>query len=53
VFLGLLVLTMLFLIARRPAVDTGAMRLMESGGIFWHLVDLLWIILFALFYLLK
>jgi nitric oxide reductase NorE protein len=53
VLIGLVVLTLLFLIARRPAVDTSAMRLMESGGIFWHLVDLLWIILFALFYLLK
>jgi nitric oxide reductase NorE protein len=39
VLLGLIVLTMLFLIARRPAADAGAVRLMESGGIFWHLVD--------------
>jgi nitric oxide reductase NorE protein len=27
-------------------------RLIESGGVFWHLVDLLWIVLFALLYLL-
>jgi nitric oxide reductase NorE protein len=53
VLLGLLVLTMLFIVARRPALDAGAVRLLECGGIFWHLVDLLWIILFALFYLLK
>ena len=26
-------------------------RGLESGAIFWHLVDLLWIMLFALFYL--
>lgn len=27
-------------------------RNFESGGLFWHLVDLLWIVLFALLYLL-
>lgn len=53
VLLGLFVLTMLFFVARRPSLDAGAVRLLEAGGIFWHLVDLLWIILFALFYLLK
>lgn len=26
-------------------------RMIESGSLFWHLVDLLWIVLFALFYL--
>jgi nitric oxide reductase NorE protein len=33
--------------------EPSAMRTMmvECAGIFWHLVDLLWIILFALFYL--
>jgi nitric oxide reductase NorE protein len=30
-----------------------ALRNLESGATFWHLVDLLWIVLFALFYLLK
>jgi nitric oxide reductase NorE protein len=53
VLLGLFVLTMLLFVARRPSLDAGAVRLLEAGGIFWHLVDLLWIILFALFYLLK
>jgi nitric oxide reductase NorE protein len=53
VLLGLIVLTMLFFVARRPSLDAGAVRFLEAGGIFWHLVDLLWIILFALFYLLK
>lgn len=27
-------------------------RLMESGGLFWHLVDLLWIVIFPLLYIL-
>jgi nitric oxide reductase NorE protein len=53
VLLGLIVLTLLFLVSRRPSLDANAVRLLESGGIFWHLVDLLWVVLFALFYLLK
>lgn len=53
VLLGLIVLILLFFISRRSTLDAGAVKLLESGGIFWHLVDLLWVILFALFYLLK
>lgn len=30
----------------------GGVALIEGGGAFWHLVDLLWIVLFALLYLL-
>lgn len=30
---------------------TGSVRTLESAGVFWHLVDLLWVFLFALFYL--
>jgi nitric oxide reductase NorE protein len=53
VLLGLIVLTLLYLLSRRSSLARGDMRLIESGGVFWHLVDLLWIILFALFYLVK
>jgi nitric oxide reductase NorE protein len=53
VLLGLIVLSLLFLVSRRPSLDANAIRHIESGGIFWHLVDLLWVVLFALFYLLK
>jgi nitric oxide reductase NorE protein len=31
--------------------DGGRMPVIESGAIYWHMVDLLWIVLFALFYL--
>jgi nitric oxide reductase NorE protein len=33
--------------------DDKTIRNLESGGSFWHVVDLLWIVLFALFYLVK
>lgn len=35
--------------ARRPHSPTRTL-IVECGAIFWHLVDLLWIMLFALFY---
>ena len=31
---------------------TNYVSVMEAGGVFWHLVDLLWVVLFALLYLL-
>lgn len=37
----------------RSSVSAMAMRNIESGGVFWHLVDLLWIVIFALFYLVR
>jgi len=35
-----------------PAPDgRDRMRVIEAGAVYWHMVDLLWIVLFALFYL--
>lgn len=31
--------------------DRRPMRMIETSGVYWHMVDLLWIVLFALFYL--
>lgn len=52
VFIGLGVLLFLFSLARR---ETAVQQIesFESGAAFWHLVDLLWIILFALLYLVR
>lgn len=50
VLLGLIVLGLMASAARNP-VEIVRGRLFECGAIFWHLVDLLWIVLFALFYL--
>ncbi len=52
VFVGLGVLTFLFQISRRANLSSRNFLALESGAIFWHLVDLLWILLFALLYLL-
>jgi nitric oxide reductase NorE protein len=37
--------------SRRVELGTTSMAVAESGACFWHLVDLLWIVLFPLLYL--
>lgn len=51
VVLGMGVLTALIVSARRRA--NAPMRFVEGGACFWHMVDLLWIILFPLLYLVR
>lgn len=52
VVIGMGVLTVLVLYSRSGRFAEGhKMRNLESGASFWHLVDLLWIVLFALLYL--
>lgn len=53
VLIGLVILTRLISVSRRPELDARAVRFTETGGIFWHMVDLLWVVLFALFYLVR
>lgn len=53
VVIGLVVLARLVALTSKPEIDAARLRLCETGGIFWHMVDLLWVVLFALFYLLK
>jgi len=52
VFVGLGVLLLVRNASRRQTIGRNDIRTIESGATFWHLVDLLWIVLFALFYLL-
>ena len=51
VFLGLGVLTYMRGVSRRATPGPNDLRNLESGATFWHLVDLLWIVLFAILYL--
>jgi nitric oxide reductase NorE protein len=46
---------LIYLLARSRRSDPGAsyVAVMEGGGAFWHMVDLIWVVLFALFYLLR
>jgi nitric oxide reductase NorE protein len=53
VLIGLAVLSRLVVVLRQPELTDKHVRLCETGGIFWHMVDLLWVVLFALFYLVR
>jgi nitric oxide reductase NorE protein len=49
--LGLIGLVLMARISRTAPVKPRDMRNIEAGASYWHLIDLLWIILFPLFYL--
>ncbi|MEV7085397.1 cytochrome c oxidase subunit 3 [Streptomyces sp. NPDC093085] len=51
--IGMAGLGLMYRIARTPSPGPREIRLLEAGGCYWHLVDLLWIILFALLYLMR
>lgn len=51
VLIGVGVLILLLTQARRRNLSATRMAVVEGGACFWHLVDLLWIMLFALLYL--
>jgi nitric oxide reductase NorE protein len=51
VTIGMGVLTFLIAYSRSGVFAGDKLRNLESGASFWHLVDLLWIVLFALLYL--
>jgi nitric oxide reductase NorE protein len=51
VFIGIVVLALLLSQAGRSELSANRMALVEGGACFWHLVDLLWIVLFPLLYL--
>ena len=51
VTLGLAALGGVIRLTRRPALTDHERSLVETGASYWHMVDLLWIVLFALLYL--
>ena len=53
VIIGMGVLLFLIAKARAGQCETADISTYESGGAYWHMVDLLWIVLFPLLYLVK
>ena len=45
-------LAFLWRLSRKP-VDENRIGYIETGACYWHMVDLLWIVLFPLIYLLR
>lgn len=53
VVIGSAFLLLLTRATRRPLVKPSHVALTESAGVFWHMVDLLWLVIFALLYLVE
>jgi nitric oxide reductase NorE protein len=51
--LGLAVLTYMLHATRKPALTDKQFSWVEGGGCFWHMVDLLWIVIFPLLFLVR
>jgi nitric oxide reductase NorE protein len=49
--LGMGALITLFVFSRKKSLSAGQYAFFEGGACFWHMVDLLWVVLFALLYL--
>jgi nitric oxide reductase NorE protein len=50
---GMVALLVTLVRARRDELDAGYTRWIESVGVYWHMVDLIWIFLFPMLYLLR
>jgi nitric oxide reductase NorE protein len=53
VLAGLAILLALSRLIRRPELTTTHIAFFEGGSCFWHLVDLLWIVIFPLLFLVR
>jgi cytochrome c oxidase subunit 3 len=53
VIVGMGVLVAGLVLLRRGAITPERQQVLENGGLYWHLVDVVWIFLFPLFYLIS
>jgi len=51
IIVGMVVLGFMFYYVYKGRLTHDNFQLLENGGLYWHLVDLIWIFLFPLFYL--
>ena len=51
VLIGLIALAIMFVYTRRGIIDRDNFAKLENTGLYWHFVDIVWIYLFPLFYL--
>ncbi len=51
VIIGMIVLSFMMVYTWRGSINRGSFVKLEAGALYWHLVDIIWIFLFPLFYL--
>ena len=53
IIIGIVFLSFVFVFIKRNTVTSTNYVKLENAGLYWHLVDLIWIFLFPLFYLIQ
>lgn len=53
VLVGMVVLTFMLVYIKKDIITKDSYAKLENSGLYWHLVDLIWIFLFPLFYLIQ
>ncbi len=51
IIIGMVLLAVILVRVAKNQITFDNFQLLENGGLYWHLVDLIWIFLFPLFYL--
>ena len=51
IVIGMVLLAVVLVRVQKGRITFDNFQLLENGGLYWHLVDLIWIFLFPLFYL--
>ncbi len=51
IIVGMVILGFIFVFVWKDKLTFDNFQLLENGGLYWHLIDLIWIFLFPLFYL--
>jgi cytochrome c oxidase subunit 3 len=51
VLIGVIAIAIMFVYTRRGVIDRDNFAKLENTGLYWHFVDIVWIYLFPLFYL--
>lgn len=51
IIIGMIFIAVVANLIMKDKIDSGNFSLLENSGLYWHLVDLIWIFLFPLFYL--
>jgi cytochrome c oxidase subunit 3 len=51
VLVGMVLLSIILIRINLGKINSGHYLLLENGGLYWHLVDLIWIFIFPLLYL--
>jgi len=51
IIIGMVLIIVIYVRVQKGKITFDNFQLLENGGLYWHLVDLIWIFLFPLFYL--